>query len=145
VRGAGGAFGFHIDSPGSCKPENPPTCPETPAPFHAITTSTNLCDLLVGRRDASTGSEIVSCYYDQEMCAWVDSSTGCNYDCVAYSSFSLGPSPCPWPRPRAGDACGPSARECVYHDLPCSTASAGPPLVCENGYWERDTRPMCIP
>lgn len=144
---SGGTRRFRVQTPSACRPQNPPQCPPTSSPFHQTGSPVGgktVCDLL--GVDAGSDVPLVSCFYATEMCAWVYSSlNGCGFDCVSYSDFAQWTPPCPWPRPLIGDACGVSAHECVYHEVPCAYASAGPPMICQNGYWERDTRPMCIP
>jgi hypothetical protein len=135
-----GSFHFRKADPSSCTPPNPADCPATFAEAQAFEVS---IDGGV-RSQSGLGTMLLpldhGCNYDEGVCGCQIQGSRpdqehCNWHCRNGGNVSAVPgSECPWPRPRAGDACH-DGLQCNYAATCHGNADIGPSMICQNGYW----------
>ncbi|MFI5306190.1 MAG: hypothetical protein ACHQ53_02495 [Polyangiales bacterium] len=113
-----GNYHFHVNPLGDCTPPNPAECPESFAAAQALE-GTKISPA-PAPSDAGayidTWSYGVTCSYAEGACGCQPSQTGlcsgpvtCTWSCRAGAAVvdEATSTPCPWPRPLAGDPCQP--------------------------------------
>ena len=143
-----GNYAFQLDPPGACTPPNPAECPESFAGAQALESTT----LSPAPAPSDAGAYIdtwsygVSCNYIEGACGCEPMQTGlcsspvtCTWHCRAGAAIvdDATSTPCPWPRPLAGDPCQPGLH-CDYLRRCGDRTSLGPSMSCQNGYWSQD-------
>jgi hypothetical protein len=136
------AFHFRIDPASPCTAPNAPECPATFSDATAL--AAQLGDAgapPLATSDAGAGADGLACNYSEGACGCMSGPSlsfpnRCFWTCRSGAALGAvdGGTPCPWPRPLAGDPCA-AGLECNY-DVPCGAGdSLGPSMVCPNGYW----------
>jgi hypothetical protein len=132
--GFDGVFRFATDPATDCTLPNAAECPAT---FSEASETSAISDELAK----------ATCNYEEGVCACAPNTgagfrRSCDWTCRAASSvINAGTrTPCPWPRPLAGDPCS-AGDDCAY-DEPCDAGtSLGPQMVCRSGHWSA-SRPV---
>jgi hypothetical protein len=125
---------FHFTSPpgsgssNSSRPcgTNPPGCPSTYASAMAddVGADAGLC----------SGTAALLCDYAEGVCGCGNGSSASGWTCAPRAPAG---GACPsTERPLAGDRCTNEGQLCDYGSPCVSGTWAGPPMLCENGYWE---------
>jgi hypothetical protein len=147
-----GNYHFHVDPPDDCTPPNPAECPESFAAAQALEGTTLSPAPVPSDAGAyiDTWSYGVTCKYAEGVCGCQPTPTmtpaglcsgpvTCTWKCRAGAAVvdEATSTPCPWPRPLAGDPCQPGM-QCDYLRRCGDRTSLGPSMTCQNGYWAQD-------
>ena len=136
-----GSFHFQVTTQSPCTPPNPPDCPANFAAASAL--ASTIVDAGTGGALDAAGAGLkpdLYCSYAEGECACVG-LRGPGYSCVwtclgGAASEDGGTSPCPWPRPLAGDPCTPGLL-CNYV-VQCAPDYVGQShMVCPSGHWDQ--------